>query len=55
MLASTNLILVNTDFPCFKKTQLPVEQQKINEAIADKYNSKGSLPLTLLPEENGNQ
>jgi thioredoxin-related protein len=49
----TNLVLVNADFPRLKKNQLPDAQQKINDAIAEQYNSKGSFPLTLLLNENG--
>lgn len=51
--ADVNLVLVNVDFPRQKKNQLPKEQQKINDALADQYNSKGSFPLTLLLNENG--
>lgn len=51
--AAKNLVLVNADFPRLKKNQLPAAQQKINDAIAEKYNSKGSFPLTLLLDENG--
>ena len=51
--ADANLVLVNVDFPRQKKNQLPKEQQKINDALADQYNSKGSFPLTLLLNENG--
>ena len=35
--AETNLVLVNADFPRLKKNQLSSSQQKINDAIADKY------------------
>jgi thiol-disulfide isomerase/thioredoxin len=51
--AETNLVLLNADFPRLKKNQLPKEQQKINDALADQYNSKGSFPLTVLLNENG--
>jgi len=51
--AETNLVLVNADFPRLKKNQLSVSQQKINDAIADRYNSKGSFPFTVLLNENG--
>jgi len=46
--ADSTLIMVNADFPRLKKNQLGVEQQKLNDAVADKYNSKGIFPLTLL-------
>jgi len=51
--AATNLVLLNADFPRLKKNQLPSAQQKINDAIADQYNSKGSFPFTVLLNENG--
>ncbi len=51
--AETNLVMLNADFPRLKKNQLPKEQQKINDALADQYNSKGSFPLTVLLNENG--
>lgn len=51
--ASKNLVLVRADFPREKKNQLPEEQQKENEKLADKYNSNGTFPETLLVDENG--
>ena len=51
--AEANLVMLNADFPRLKKNQLPKEQQKINDALADQYNSKGSFPLTVLLNENG--
>jgi thioredoxin-related protein len=51
--AETNLVLVNADFPRLKKNQLSTDQQRINDAIAERYNSKGSFPLTLLLNEKG--
>jgi len=53
LFATTNLVLVNADFPRLKRNQLSVAQQKINDAIAEQYNSNGSFPLTLLLSENG--
>ena len=47
-LANEKLILVNADFPRYKKNQLSVSQQKINDALAEKYNKKGEFPLTVL-------
>jgi thioredoxin-related protein len=52
--AATNLALVSADFPRLKKHALPEEQQKRNEALAEKYNSKGIFPLTLLLDAEGN-
>jgi thioredoxin-related protein len=51
--AAEKIVLVNADFPRNKKNQLPKEQVKINEALADKYNPGGNFPYTLLLDENG--
>ena len=51
--SDNNLVLVNADFPRLKKNQLSKEQQKKNDKLADKYNSKGSFPFTLLLTEKG--
>jgi thioredoxin-related protein len=48
-----HLILVNADFPRMKKNQLPSDQQKLNDLIAEKYNKEGSFPCTLLLDSNG--
>ncbi len=40
-------------FPRKKKNQLPAEQQKINDEMADKYNSQGKFPFTLLLNDEG--
>jgi len=51
--AKDNLVLVRADFPRQKKNQLPAEQTKKNEAMADKYNPDGKFPYTLLLDEHG--
>ena len=51
--AQANLVLVRADFPRQKKNQLSAEQTKLNEAMADKYNSEGKFPYTLLLDANG--
>ncbi|MDE3234958.1 MAG: thioredoxin family protein [Bacteroidota bacterium] len=51
--ADTSLVMVNADFPRMKKNQLPAQQQKVNDQLADKYNSKGSFPYTVLLDTNG--
>jgi thioredoxin-related protein len=51
--ATDHLILVRADFPRQKKNQLSKDQVKLNEALADKYNSEGKFPYTLLVDENG--
>lgn len=52
-MAKENLVLVNADFPRKKKNQLPDEQVKRNEALAEKYNKEGQFPLTLLLDADG--
>ena len=51
--AADHLVLVRADFPRQKKNQLSKEQVKRNEDLADKYNSEGKFPYTLLVNENG--
>lgn len=51
--ASDHLVLVRADFPRQKKNQLPADQVKRNEALADKYNPEGKFPFTLLIDEHG--
>ncbi len=53
--AADKLILVNADFPRNKKNQLSKDQQKQNDALADKYNPQGSFPYTLLLDSDGNK
>ncbi|WP_367914297.1 thioredoxin family protein [Leadbetterella sp. DM7] len=51
--ADTGLELVRADFPRQKKNQLPKEQVKYNESLAEKYNPAGKFPLTLLLSPEG--
>ncbi len=51
--SSKNLVLVNADFPRYKKNELPKQQVKENEALAEKYNPLGRFPLTVLLNANG--
>lgn len=51
--AQQNLVLVRADFPRLKKNQLSKEQTRLNETLADKYNSEGKFPLTILLDETG--
>ena len=51
--ADTALVLVNADFPRMKKNQLSKQQQEQNDQLADKYNSQGKFPLTLLLDADG--
>ena len=52
-MADSELILVNADFPRNKKNQPSAAQQKMNDEMADKYNSQGKFPYTLLLDPNG--
>jgi len=52
--ANDKLVLLNADFPIAKKNQLSVTQQKLNDDVADKYNTRGIFPLTVLLDQNGN-
>lgn len=51
--AAANLLLVRADFPRQKKNQLPKEQIKLNESLAEAYNKDGKFPYTVLVDENG--
>ncbi len=51
--AKDRLLLVRADFPRQKKNQLPAEQVKRNEALADRYNPQGKFPFTLLVDKTG--
>jgi thioredoxin-related protein len=52
-MADSSLILVNADFPRSRKNQLSAQQQALNNAMADKYNSQGKFPYTLLLDADG--
>ena len=51
--AADHLVLVNADFPRLKKHELPKDQQKKNDELADKYNKDGIFPLTVLLNSDG--
>lgn len=51
--ADSALVLVNADFPRQKKHKLSKELQQQNDQLADKYNSKGTFPLTVLLNAKG--
>jgi hypothetical protein len=53
LMADTSLILVNADFPRSKRNHLTAEQQALNNSMADKYNSQGKFPYTLLLNADG--
>ncbi|WP_242918606.1 thioredoxin family protein [Pontibacter liquoris] len=51
--AKDNLVLLELDFPRFKKNQLPAEQMKQNEELAAKYDKEGIFPLVVLTDADG--
>jgi thioredoxin-related protein len=51
--SDSNLVLLNADFPRNSKNKLTTEQEKKNDAIADKYNVDGKFPYTLLLNADG--
>ena len=51
--AADNLVLVNADFPRSRKNGLGTEQEKKNEALADRYDPKGYFPFTVLLDSDG--
>ncbi|GAA4737090.1 thioredoxin family protein [Flavisolibacter ginsenosidimutans] len=51
--AEPHLVLVNADFPRLNKNQLPKEQQKRNNQLADKFDPEGHFPYTVLLNEEG--
>lgn len=51
--AEENLELIRADFPRLKKNQLTKEQQAKNDLLAEKYNSSGKFPLTILMNDQG--
>ena len=50
---NNHLVMVNADFPRMKKNQLSKDQQKSNDLLAEKYNSEGNFPCTLLLDSHG--
>lgn len=52
-IANQKLVLVNADFPRNKKNQLSNAQQKLNDDMAEQYNTKGDFPLTVLLDASG--
>ncbi len=53
--AADHLVLVKADFPRNNKNMLSKQQQKLNDAMAEKYNPQGSFPFTLLLDSEGNK
>jgi thioredoxin-related protein len=51
--ADKHLVLMRADFPRLKKNALARDLQLNNEALAEKYNQKGSFPYTVLLDASG--
>ncbi len=51
--ASSNLVLVNADFPRLRKNQLAPAQQSKNDKLAEQYNKEGKFPMTVLLDADG--
>ncbi|WP_240676238.1 thioredoxin family protein [Botryobacter ruber] len=51
--AKDHFVLLELDFPRFKKNQLPAEQTRHNEQLAGRYNKEGVFPLVVLTDEKG--
>ena len=51
--AKKELIIYNAGFPRQSKNKLAKEVEKENEALAEKYNSKGLFPLIIILNEEG--
>ena len=51
--AEKHLVLLNADFPRQKKNKLAKQQQQQNDQLAERYNTKGSFPLTVLLTADG--
>lgn len=52
--ADRNLILLKLDFPARKKNQLPEALAAHHEALAARYNPRGTFPLVVLTDAGGN-
>ncbi|MFQ5674330.1 MAG: thioredoxin family protein, partial [bacterium] len=46
--ARENLILLQVDFPRYKKNRLSAQQTRHNETLAERYNKNGEFPLVVL-------
>src|SRR5215213_6835950 len=51
--AKQHLVIMHADFPRLKKHQLPKEQVKRNQELAEKYNKQGAFPYTVSLDTDG--
>lgn len=52
--ANENIVLLTADFPRRRKNRLPKDLTKQNEKLADKYNTEGAFPKTVVIDHEGN-
>jgi len=50
--ADQNFVMVKADFPRKKKNELDDQQQQKNNALAEKYNTRGYFPYVVVLDEN---
>jgi len=51
--AKENYVMLKADFPRRRKNKLNKEQQKHNDALAEKYNQEGLFPLVVILDKTG--
>ena len=53
--AKDHFVMLKLDFPKRKKNALDAEQEKHNNALAEKYNKNGYFPFVIVSDSKGNQ
>lgn len=53
--AKDHFVMLKLDFPKRKKNALDAEQEKHNNALAEKYNKNGYFPYVVVLDSKGNQ
>jgi len=51
--AATHYVMLKADFPRRRKNKLAKEQQKKNDALAEKFNPNGNFPLVVVFNHEG--
>lgn len=51
--AKDHFVMLEADFPRKKKNALPEDQQKKNNALAEKYNPRGIFPFVVILNSEG--
>ncbi len=46
--------MLQADFPLKEKNALPMDQQKKNTLLAEKYNKNGYFPFVVILDKDGN-